>query len=104
MDSMKSNSGWELVDPPEGIKSIGCKWLYKSKRNIKGKVETFKARLVAKGYTQKVRRRLRQKFFTCCIAKVYSYSSLQCCGSQLRDLENGCLENGCQDDTLEGLS
>ena len=38
---------------PSGIKPIGCKWVYKRKKGIDGKVETFKARLVAKGYTQK---------------------------------------------------
>ena len=32
---------------------IGCKWIFKRKRCIDGKVETFKARLVEKGYTQK---------------------------------------------------
>ena len=36
-----------------GIKPVGCKWVYKRKRGIDGKVETFKTRLVAKGYTQK---------------------------------------------------
>ncbi|WJZ95622.1 hypothetical protein VitviT2T_014376 [Vitis vinifera] len=40
-------------DLPEGIKPIGCKWIYKRKRGPNGKVETFKARLVAKGFTQK---------------------------------------------------
>ena len=53
MDSMKSNSVWELVDLPDGIKPIGCKWVYKRKKDAEGRVETFKARLVAKGYTQK---------------------------------------------------
>ena len=53
MESMYSNSVWELVDPPEDVRPIGCKWIYKKKRGIDGKVETFKARLVAKGYTQK---------------------------------------------------
>ena len=32
------------------IKPIGCKWVYKMKREKGGKVETFKVRLVAKGY------------------------------------------------------
>ena len=41
------------MDPPDGIKPIGCKWVYKRKRGIDEKVEIFKARLVAKGYTQK---------------------------------------------------
>ncbi|XP_077227040.1 putative mitochondrial protein AtMg00820 [Tasmannia lanceolata] len=55
MDSMYSNKVWTLVDPPEGIEPIGCKWIFKRKKGPDGKVETYKARLVAKGYTQKAR-------------------------------------------------
>jgi hypothetical protein len=32
---------------------VGCKWVFKSKRDSKGNNERHKARLVAKGYTQK---------------------------------------------------
>jgi hypothetical protein len=53
MDSMYINQVWTLVDKPEGIKPIGCNWIYKRKLGPTGKVETNKARLVAKGYTQK---------------------------------------------------
>ena len=53
IDSMYSNKVWTLVDPPEGIVPIGCKWIYKRKIGIDGKVSTFKARLVAKGYSQR---------------------------------------------------
>ena len=53
MESMYSNKVWTLVDPAVGVKSIGCMWIYKRKRGIDGKIETFKAWLVAKGYTQK---------------------------------------------------
>ena len=53
MESMGSNSVWSLIEAPNGVKPIGCKWIYKRKRGPDGKVETFKARLVAKGYTQK---------------------------------------------------
>ena len=53
MESVYSNSVWELVDPSENFRPIGCKWFFKKKRGIDGKVETFRARLVAKGYTQK---------------------------------------------------
>ena len=53
MESMYSNQVWLLIDSLDGVKSIGCKWVYKRKRGVDEKVETFKARLVAKGYTQK---------------------------------------------------
>ena len=53
LDSMYSNQVWDLVKAPNGIKPLGCKWVYKRKKGIDGKVETFKARLVAKRYTQK---------------------------------------------------
>ena len=50
---MKDNDVWDLVPLPEGVKPIGCKWIFKTKRDSKGDVERYKARLVAKGYTQK---------------------------------------------------
>ena len=50
---MYSNQVWDLVKEPNGIKLVGCKWIYKRKRGIDGNVETFKARLVAKEYMQK---------------------------------------------------
>ena len=53
LDSMYSNQVWDLVKAPNGIKPISCKWVYKRKRGIDGKVENFKARLVVKRYTQK---------------------------------------------------
>ena len=52
MESMKVNDVWTLVDPSERVKPIGCKWVFKKKRGVDGKVETNKARLVAKGYRQ----------------------------------------------------
>ena len=27
MESMYSNSVWELVDPPEDVRTVGCKWI-----------------------------------------------------------------------------
>ena len=53
LDSIYSNQIWDLVKAPNDIKPVGCKWVYKRKRGIDGRVETFKARPVAKGYTQK---------------------------------------------------
>ena len=51
--SMKHNDVWDLIPLPEGVKPIGCKWIFKTKRDSKGGVERYKSRLVAKGYTQK---------------------------------------------------
>ena len=51
--SMKDNDIGDLVPLPEGVKPIGCKWIFKTKRGSKSDVERYKARLVAKGYTQK---------------------------------------------------
>ena len=53
MDFMYSNQVRELVDFPQRVKLIGCKWIYKRKRGTYGRVETYKERLVAKGYAQK---------------------------------------------------
>ena len=52
MDSTKVNDVWTLVDPPKGVKSIGCKWIFKKKRSTNEKAETYKAHLVAKRYHQ----------------------------------------------------
>ena len=35
------------------MKPIGCKWIFKTKRDSKGDMERYKACLIAKGYTQK---------------------------------------------------
>ncbi|PKI73152.1 hypothetical protein CRG98_006439 [Punica granatum] len=52
MESMYTNQVWTLVDPPEGVKPIGCKWVFKKKTDMDGNVITFKGRLVAKGFRQ----------------------------------------------------
>ena len=51
--SMLDNEVWKIVKLPEGEKPIGCKWIFKTKRDSNGNVIRYKARLVAKGYTQK---------------------------------------------------
>ena len=41
MHSMYVNKVWKLVDLPEGIKPVWCKWIYKKKIGPDENVETF---------------------------------------------------------------
>jgi hypothetical protein len=52
IESMGDNQVWNLVDPPDGVKTIECKWVYKKKTDMDGNVHIYKARLVAKGFRQ----------------------------------------------------
>ena len=52
-NSLIENKTWKSVELPPGRKAIGCKWLFKLKHDVDGRVERFKARLVAKGYARK---------------------------------------------------
>ena len=51
-DELLRNGMWSLVPTPINQKIVGCKWLFRIKRNPDGSISRFKARLVAKGYTQ----------------------------------------------------
>ena len=53
LESMATNQVWEIVELPKGVKAVGCKWVYKTKKDSNGNVEQYKARLVAKGFTQR---------------------------------------------------
>ena len=52
IESMYENQVWNLVDPPEGIVPIECKWILKKKTNDDGNVSIYKAWLVTKGFRQ----------------------------------------------------
>ena len=48
IESMRENQVWNLIDPPDGVKTIECKWIYEKKKDMDGNVHIHKARLVAK--------------------------------------------------------
>ena len=43
MQSMSDNQVWDLVELPKGSKQVGCKWVFKTKRDSKGNIERYKA-------------------------------------------------------------
>ena len=43
MESMSSNGVWDLEQIPKGAKTVGCKWVYKTKYDSRGNIERFKA-------------------------------------------------------------
>ena len=52
MKSIEANDEWNLVKLPEGAKPIGCKQIFKTKRDSMGNIERYKSCLVVKGFTQ----------------------------------------------------
>ena len=48
--AIEKNNTWELVDLPNDKEVIGVKWVYKTKSNDEGNIESHKAKLVVKGY------------------------------------------------------
>jgi hypothetical protein len=50
---MSTNKVWNLEPIFKGANTVGCKWVYKTKRDSQGNIERFKARLVAKCFTQR---------------------------------------------------
>lgn len=50
-NALMQNGTWELV-PQTSQQPIGCKWVFRVKRNSDGTIAKYKARLVAKGFLQ----------------------------------------------------
>jgi len=51
-EALIRNGTFSLVLPKAGQNIVGCKWLFRIKRNSDGSIARYKARLVAKGFTQ----------------------------------------------------
>ena len=56
MQSLKKAGTYTLIRLPVGRPAIGCKWVFKTKRDADGEIKKYKARLVAKGFLQRVAR------------------------------------------------
>jgi hypothetical protein len=53
LTTLMRHNTWTLVPPPKHCHLIGCKWVFRVKRNADGTIDRFKARLVAKGFNQR---------------------------------------------------
>ena len=53
LKALEKNQTWTLTDLPTGCKPLGCKWVFKIKRDVLGNIGRYKARLVAQGFAQR---------------------------------------------------
>ena len=44
INSLGKNKTWELFELPKYRKIVGCKWVFKLKKGVDGKVERYNAR------------------------------------------------------------
>ena len=52
LTSLETTCTWDIVECPQGMNIIRCKWVFKIKRNATSEINKYKACLVAKGYSQ----------------------------------------------------
>jgi hypothetical protein len=71
--SFMANGTWELVPLPKDRKSVGCKWVFCTKRDASGHIVRHKARLVATGYSQ-----LEGVDFNETFAPVAKFTTIRC--------------------------
>ena len=57
---MAQNQVWDLVLRPDRVRSVDCKWVFKTKTEYKGRVKMYKATLIAKRFTQ-----MEDNLFSC---------------------------------------
>src|SRR6201999_2631837 len=53
LEAHQRNGTWSRTQLPKGATAIGCRWVFKVKRNADGSIEHYKACLVAKGFFQR---------------------------------------------------
>jgi transposase InsO family protein len=51
-DALIRNETWRIELLPEGRLPVGCRWIFKFKRDGQGNITRYKARLVAQGFAQ----------------------------------------------------
>jgi len=64
MKSMSTNKVWDLEEILKGAKTVGCKWVYKTKCDSKENIERYKTRLMANGFTHREEIDYNETFFS----------------------------------------
>lgn len=49
-EALQRQGTWTLVPPSPSQNVVGCRWVFKLKRNSDGTISRYKARLIAKGF------------------------------------------------------
>ncbi|KAI5318095.1 hypothetical protein L3X38_037803 [Prunus dulcis] len=52
IQALDQQGTWTLVPSPPHTNIVGCKWIFKIKKNADGTISRYKARLVAQGFSQ----------------------------------------------------
>ena len=52
IEALHAQGTWDLVALPPDRNLVGCKWVYRLKKQVDGSIARHKARLVAKGFSQ----------------------------------------------------
>lgn len=50
-DVVIQSQSWEIVECPNNVKPISCKWFYRIKYKENGEIDKYKDRLVTKGFS-----------------------------------------------------
>jgi hypothetical protein len=62
LDSLCKHNTYRLVKLLLDQRAVGCKWVFKTKRDATGSITRYKARLVAQEYTQRKRLDFQKTF------------------------------------------
>jgi histone deacetylase 1/2 len=52
IEALLAQGTWDLISLPPAKNLVGCKWVYRIKKNVDGSIAQHKARLMAKGFSQ----------------------------------------------------
>ncbi len=74
IDSVLENGTWILTSLPLKRKTLDGKWVYKIKRGLDGKIQSYKARRVVRGFQQRERIDYAETFAS--VVKPISYKAI----------------------------